>query len=718
MSVSQVRFVAPFLATTGYAAAARALLKSLLCAGFEVHAVQSDLWQDGEIEGDDYGNYWQATYLRHQEPEVAVFPPQMEEVRQAFKTRVASDAPTLFLQLPHNLSNWPQYGGGPTLGFTMTESDNLNREWRHGLRCVDMALSPSSYVTETFTRCVPEVPCLEVPLPSDPRIWNTEEYREKMPRDTPPFLFLSVFNTCERKNYRLLVQAFTEEFGEEAEEVGLILKPTGLESPNMLAQDARQAGAWVQVDTEKKKSDWAMAALYRSCDVLALPASEGQGLPFVEAALCGKPSVALSLSGSADAVTEETGYLVPSYMAPLIGHRMQWYPRPRFEGDPEGHLFASCTVDDLRATLRRCYEQEKAGQSKGEAARARALEMFTPEAVAPILRDAIEAGVEVHRRSVHAAVHPVKPAWATVAGAWGDVFVAAGNIRAMMAEQGLEQVGVIFYGKDKKIAEWLHLQPWCREVISIIQPDQKEMTKVYGRLCQSKPAHGRQAFHDLLGQRGVTVTGPIAFTQLCLAEDRPPQFWHGAVLPEEAHQWAEENVPLEKFLLLNPLSVASNRMRDHWPHWSEAITWLLSVTRVPVVLVGEQPIEWPAHPRLVNLSGQSRSMMDVLALCERSAGVVTTGNNLGIYAAIAEVPAVVVAARTLVKGNIYHQWYDCHCTTVAGDEMVRSMVEYREPFSDYQRAVGARFPQFVCPTGDGPDRWTEADFYRLGGPDA
>lgn len=695
-SVKQLRIVAPYQTMSGYSKASRAVLRLALVAGYEVQAVESDLNERNTRYND--GRHTRELYIKP--PAIPLPDVQAAELKQAIYTRVAPDAPTLLIQLPGNLSNWKHYADGPLLGWTMTESDNLCAFWQHGLRSVDLALAPSQYVLDTFRRAVPETPSHLLPLPVDDRLWSPDEYKEEIRRidgrPVPPFLFLSIFQTSQRKKWREILVAFSEEFADESDHVGLVLKPTSPAEVWPLYDNCREMGAWIGIDQEKR-TDWTLGGLYRACNVYVQPTSEGFGLTYIEAGLCGLPSIALDGGGAADVVDEASGYTVPHFMEPLIGHMPQVYNR-------RTDKFASFDIDDLRASMRRAYDEEKAGAQKGVQARARALQEFTPDAIAPQFREAVEMCVDYHARSVVLTVPPIRPHWATVAGAWGDVMCCIGSIRAMMANKELEKIGVIFYGRDPKIADWLHAQPWCSEVLAIIEPDKKEMERVFARICQVRPEHGRQMFYDLLeSKRGVVLTGQIAFTQLCLAKDEEPEYWRGAVLPMEAHAWADSVRPEGKFLLLNPFSIASNKLRDHWPHWGEATEWLCGKVTVPLVLVGEQAIE-AEHPSLVNLSGQSRTMMDVLALAERAAGIITTGNNLGIYAPIAGVEAVVVIARTAPKGTFYHRWYE---------HPGISLVEFEDTLSDFETAVSERFGKFVGEEAE-KDLLTEAGFYGHG----
>jgi glycosyltransferase involved in cell wall biosynthesis len=704
---NQLRLVGSFATQSGYSHMARGILRAGVLAGYELQAVESDLRLRIDVETDGRVQYQSHVPI----PAIPLHDLEEADLRTCQRVHLPASAPTILMQSPWNLNRWPQYGNGPVMSLTMTESDNLCHDWNHGIRCTDYALAPSQHVLDVFRARVPEVPSDILPLCVDERLWSPDEYVEGI-NGQPKFLFFSIFNVSERKNWRTLLAAFTEEFAGEHKEVGLLIKASGMTAEIVdIAGWCQQAGAWVHVDASRY-TDWIIGSLYRNCNVYVQCSPEGFGLPYVEAALCGKPSIALAGGGAVDVVTEETGYLVPTVQKSIVCHMPHYYRRPRFDGDPDGHLFHMCEIDELRKVLRRAYEEETAGSEKGKAARQRALQKFTPGAVAPILRDRVAQCVETAALMEWARMQPDIPTWATCAGAWGDVMCCIGYIRAMMQTKEIEKIGLIFFGRDRRIAEWLWLQPWVREVVEIIEPDQKAMTKTYGYLCQSKPWHGRRKFMELIegvGRLDIRED-QIAFTQLCLAEQQEPVHWHGAVLPDKAKEWAGNvcSVIEGPFILLNPLSIASNEMRDHWRYWSHAITWILENSIIPVVMVGESLIEWPAHTRLVNVSGASRSMMDVLALAERAAGIVTTSNNLAHYSVIARKPCVCVAARTYGRDSYYHKWNDVDTLT---------FVDFDCPMGDFVWACSERIGEYIAKPkedSDEKDQITEADFYGLG----
>lgn len=652
MSEKQLRIVAPFHAHTGYSKMSRAVLRSALLAGYEVEAVEANSREWTAVFGD---GHVERKLVPEIKPEIPLPDCQQAEVTRAMGTTVDPLAPTLSILLPLNLCTFPQYANGPMLGWTMTESDNLCRLWKHGCRQLDYLLAPSRYVLDTFHRVIPDVQSDLLSIPVDTRLWSTDEYIEEI-RNRPPFLFLFVGTTSVRKNWQILMQAFAEEFAGESDKVGLLMKPSRIPEVAQMADWCREMGAWVNVDCEPR-TDWSLAALYRAADVYVQPSSEGQGLTYLEAALCGKPSLALAGGGATDVVTEANGYTMPYEMRPLIGHMPQFYPRT--------HRFATCDIDVLRMALRRVYEEETQGPGKGEAARLAAA-AFSCEAIAPRFAEAVERGVWQAETNTILSIPPSKPKWACAFGAWGDVFACCGRIVALLKERKMDSIGVIYYGSDSKIADWLRLQTWCREVIALVEPDKDEMTEQFGYLCQIRGYHSQRYLARLLkdaGHEEIDVAFDVALTQLRLNQQQEPQYWSGPRLSIPALQWAQETAESigRPFYVLNPRSIASNKAADHWRYWSHAITWLLEMAEefdVTFAFVCEQYLPWPEHPRLVNLTGQTKTMQDVLALSQRSEGIISTSNNLGIYAPIADIPGVVVCARTCGRETFYHRWME------------------------------------------------------------
>lgn len=150
---------------------------------------------------------------------------------------------------------------------------------------------------------------------------DLEEVRHRFVLDgrnggTPPRVILAVGRFVRRKGHLTLVRALPQILERHPESI-LVLVGRGPEM-SVVAKTAWKLGVRDHVLLPGSVSDGDVQALYRICDVFALPTGnaakghvEGFGLVFAEAAAHGKPVVAGRSGGVEDAVLdEETGLLV------------------------------------------------------------------------------------------------------------------------------------------------------------------------------------------------------------------------------------------------------------------------------------------------------------------------------------------------------------------------------------------------------------------------
>jgi len=363
-----LRIVAPFHNVSGYAKAARGLLAAALLAGYTVEAVESETTDFVTVPID--GSPVKTRGPRF--PNKPIPDCQRAELEAALRTKVDDNAPTILMGNPSMMADYPEYCSGPRVGYTMLESDTLQPQWAQACRNVDLMLAPSRWCVDTIQRAVPDVPVKLLPICVDERLWSPEGPKREMPKDTPPFLSLSIFSTCERKGWRKTIQAFAEEF--RGENVGLVLKPTRAAEVEELAEWVRSMGAWIYI-VKGELTDESMAELYRACDVYCSPSAEGFGVPLAEAALCGLPSIALAAGGASDIVSNGNGYPVPVEWEPCVGQLPQIYP--------SSHKWPTCTVDDLKAAMRRAFKNDMNGHvQRGVNATSDAIQEFSRAAIA------------------------------------------------------------------------------------------------------------------------------------------------------------------------------------------------------------------------------------------------------------------------------------------------------------------------------------------------
>lgn len=641
--MSDLRIVAPWTQSNGYCNMSRAVLTAALAAGYRVEARESDY----KIKQDFLRSGLVNTRRIYERMRGEAHEAQREEITKAKRTRVPITAPTLFVQIPDSLEGWNEYSSGPRIGWTMCESDRLNPRWARSMHGVDLLLAPSQYCLDTFRRDVPGVSSELCPIPVDPRLYQPVDSEVGVSRrNLPAFIFFSVFSTIPRKGWTVLMQAFAEEFAED-EDVGLLVKPSMVHPVRQLSGWLNKIGKphpkfFVEVLDSKLSTD-EMAAHYRMADCYALPSAEGFGLPFVEAALCGTPSIALDAGGSADVVDEETGYPMPSIFAPCYGQLPHVYD--------SSHRFPTPDFDEMRKALRRAYISETSGNRKGEVARQRAIERFSPQAVAPRLRELVESSHALHSEKTRIWSLPSLPQYALCIGdGFGDGMATYGNALSVM---GGRHFNFIHYGFNQKVGDWLAMQDGVRTVLEIVPADREIFQDIANRAGGHYGLPTSAWLPELLEDTGIDPS-TVAPTQVhwpwaAWEPNRPANMHLGA----EAYEWAEQKrAELGEFILVQPYSTSSVGLQEHWPHWSAFLRWLLDRCASSHLLVfcGLNKIPGlEAYPGAVDLIGQTPSMLHVLALCERAKGVISTCNAVANWTAIRNLPGLIAANAAIER---------------------------------------------------------------------
>jgi GT2 family glycosyltransferase len=382
--MSELRIVAPLHSTSGYASAGRALVRTALLAGYTVEAVESERDTVVTLSRNADGSLTRRQEFRVMCKKPNIPRAQRAELAAALETRVSPEAPTLLLTNPTGLCKFEEYCECPRIGLTMWETDDLHPLWSRPARNVDVLGVPSAWNLDVARRLFGDkYPVRLMPLPTDRRIWQPKGSRIELNPDPPDFMFLSVFSVCERKNWKWLLQAFAEEF--RGERVGLICK-VGANGGIVedMAGHCRAQGAWVGV-IGTQFSHHRMVQLYRRCAAFVLPSTEGFGLPYVEAAMMGMPSIGLDGTGSEGLATWD----VRSHVVPAIGHICHMYP--------SWHDFFVPDLADLKATMRAMYDALTAVPTMGESSQARALAAWSCEAQVDNLRALIDEGCERYK---------------------------------------------------------------------------------------------------------------------------------------------------------------------------------------------------------------------------------------------------------------------------------------------------------------------------------
>lgn len=208
------------------------------------------------------------------------------------------------------------------------------------------------------------------------------------------YLFYSIFEWTERKNPRTLIRAFYEEFSDK-ENVGLLVKTyyknfSERDSDYLTGELKRLkreygAGRAPVMAFRHLMDRHQINRLHETGDCfVSAHRGEGWGIPIAEAMVYGKPAITTGYNGINDYLTEETAYRLPYKMIPVEGIDLntRWYtPDQRW---------ANVEITDLRATLRRVYNQQQEAAAVGKAGQDYVKTNFSFKAVGAKLKQRIE----------------------------------------------------------------------------------------------------------------------------------------------------------------------------------------------------------------------------------------------------------------------------------------------------------------------------------------
>ena len=212
-----------------------------------------------------------------------------------------------------------------------------------------------------------------IPWGIDPLIFRPDAPPRQLPT-SKSFRFLYVGGTILRKGFDRVLNAYLAEFGPH-DDVCLVVKDVGTNSfyaPQCMRSQViaamRDPANPTIIYLEEEMTAGQLASLYTACHCLASPyRGEGFGLPVLEGLACGLPPIVPSGGPTDDFVDPESGYLLPSTVVPAEGVA-------NLPG-PGGELQIS--IENLRTTMRRVYENGDATRRAGLAGSQRVQRDFT-----------------------------------------------------------------------------------------------------------------------------------------------------------------------------------------------------------------------------------------------------------------------------------------------------------------------------------------------------
>jgi glycosyltransferase involved in cell wall biosynthesis len=265
-------------------------------------------------------------------------------------------------------------GGRFNAAMWFWEAGNVPAWYLDAFDRVDELWVASSYLVDVFGQ-FGRVPVHDIglapPLPTE-RVVD----REALGLHPDDFIFLFVYDALSshgRKNPELVLEAFIEAFGAEADGVRFVLKASNL---NKLPVDRERLFALAETSPaitiiDRYLDHEQVYDLMAASDVyVSLHAAEGYGLTILEAMSLGTPTICTGYSGNMDFTTSDNSWLVDYDLV-----RTTEIAGPY----PAGSLWAMPDRSDAARLMRRAAEDPGEVAAKGRNARIAARAAASPE---------------------------------------------------------------------------------------------------------------------------------------------------------------------------------------------------------------------------------------------------------------------------------------------------------------------------------------------------
>lgn len=235
------------------------------------------------------------------------------------------------------------------IGYTYWETDRLPSHLRAGLFSVDELWAPSSHCHRLYLDAEVDRKDLKlIPQGIDCSIFSPDGEKAKL--RGRGFKFLSIGEFSVRKGIPdLLIPAFRDEFSHREASLHLRTYSPSIRRDQICREVERISGkAEIHLLPYIPREE--LPSIYRGADAYVLPSrAEGFCNTLSESMACGTVCVAPDWGGHRDYLDSTNGFVIPIRgLEPVRGMDTAWYP--------EYLKWAKITVEDVRRTLRSCFD--------------------------------------------------------------------------------------------------------------------------------------------------------------------------------------------------------------------------------------------------------------------------------------------------------------------------------------------------------------------------
>ncbi len=288
-------------------------------------------------------------------------------LRRMSQTKIPTDTPLVMHQQMQPMSSRVSKGTKKYI-YSLFETDKVPQPWKEGFLKADGIFTFSKFNKDTWIADgIPKEKIHVLPWGIEKEF--TPEGKKADILNKKGFTFLTNGDFTERKNFEVLIEAYTTEF-EPQEDVCLIIKShySGFTKQhqenvkhmirNLCYKHNHTPPRILFFGAKIATED--MANLYRACDCFVLPSrGEGLGLPVLEAMACGLPVIATN--GSALAELPFEGLRIDATLEVIDSV-------PYITKCPHAlnHKWHNVSASDLKVLLRSMYENQERAKLMGQ----------------------------------------------------------------------------------------------------------------------------------------------------------------------------------------------------------------------------------------------------------------------------------------------------------------------------------------------------------------